>query len=557
MISIPVEPHEMSEYFRAPWSPPPTPTSWTGTRLGEHGMPVFEKHPFVCGGRSLKTLKASQEIWERVLGSMDGFPQLENRDLDMEGIQVWKPLHLRPPPAMNKLTFIRASLTPLPLPDYDEYEALRGSASSMMAEETEEGRFHEEPLDVGHGVAVLEESKQPADERRRIYILGVGNIGRLYAMCLAKNTPRPPITLVVHRRALLEHWVSRPGIELTRHDGRVEKTADPFDVEWWTDARPDHGPVAEPAGAGGRIIANLIVATKAADALPQVDRLRRYLDGGSAVAFTQNGMCPLWPPLGDAYVRARFTSTSTSTSDTAAEEEEKGGGDGGGGTTLGAPGWMACVNTHGVTSSQQGGRPFASTHASPGGALVGPVLLPAPDGGSSRGAAGETAQMRYLAGQIADAPGLAARRVSRRELWLAQLEKLVVNAVINPLTAVLRCRNGELFLDRDDRDSLAGVIDALLDEASRTLTALIRDPSSGEILAEETPGGGDSRGRASAADLQHALERFSFERLRRMVLDVGVKVADNTSSMLQDIRAGKQTEIGDFNGWLVETANSG
>ncbi len=39
-----------------------------------------------------------------------------------------------------------------------------------------------------------------------------------------------------------------------------------------------------------------------------------------------------------------------------------------------------------------------------------------------------------------------------------------------------------------------------------------------------------------------------------MLLRVGDKVKDNISSMLQDILAGKQTEVREFNGWFVETA---
>ncbi|KAI1423852.1 ketoisovalerate reductase [Xylaria sp. FL1777] len=351
-------------------------------------------------------------------------------------------------------------------------------------------------------------------ENRRIYILGVGNIGRLYAMCLSKHANSPPITLVVHRRSLLERWAADPGIELTRH-GQARRSAD-FDIEWWTEeaAAPCGGRVAEVAG--GRDLGNLVVATKASDAVPQVDRVRRYLGRGSTVAFAQNGMCKLWPPAGDAYVRARFP-------------------DGAG------PNWIACVTTHGVTS--QG--PFRSTHASPADALVGPVMV-------SSGADGGGYLMRLLA----DAPDLEARVVSRKGLWVAQLEKLVVNAVINPLTAVLRCKNGELFVDGDD--ALPAAIDRLLNEASVTLGALISDSRSDGILLSESAGkgamSGDSTAESLSASREQLLERFSFPRLRAMVLDVGAKVGANTSSMLQDMNAGKPTEIDDFNGWLVDTA---
>ncbi|PHH68467.1 hypothetical protein CDD83_6085 [Cordyceps sp. RAO-2017] len=34
----------------------------------------------------------------------------------------------------------------------------------------------------------------------------------------------------------------------------------------------------------------------------------------------------------------------------------------------------------------------------------------------------------------------------------------------------------------------------------------------------------------------------------------GARVAANSSSMLQDVRAGRPTEVRDFNGWLVDTA---
>lgn len=360
------------------------------------------------------------------------------------------------------------------------------------------------------------------DDRRRIYILGVGNIGRLYAMSLSKLANSPPITLVVHRRELLEHWAADPGIELTR-DGLTYRNTN-FDIEWWTDTAPLEGPAVEVAA--GRNIGNLIIATKASDAMPQVDRVRRYLGSHSTVAFAQNGICKLWPPLGNAYVQARFPDGTS-------------------------PNWIVCVTTHGVTSEG----PFKSTHASPAGALVGPVMSSGGDrtGRDDDGAGMETG---YLMRQIADAPDLDARLVSRKELWVAQLEKLVVNATINPLTAVLRCQNGELLVARDDDLSL--VIDRLLDEAAKVLGALILDAKSEEILlsefAQQGPVSNDSAVEYLANSQKQLLERFSFPRLRNMFLDVGERVSANTSSMLQDVRSGKATEIDDFNGWLVDTA---
>ncbi|KAK8849120.1 6-phosphogluconate dehydrogenase C-terminal domain-like protein [Apiospora arundinis] len=357
------------------------------------------------------------------------------------------------------------------------------------------------------------DAEAPDARRRRIFILGVGNLGRLLASSLFQfqktKTQLPRITLVVHRRELLEQWHVRPGIVMTR-GGEREMSCFDVDVEWWTEERPQRGPVREPGGGLG--ISNLIVATKAKDALPQVDRFSRYLAPESTVAFTQNGMCPMWPPQGADYVARRWPE-----------------GDG--------PNWIACVTTHGVTSV----KPFQSVHASQGSISVGSVLLnnrqqqqqqPGDSGGDSPAA--------YLINQLTHAPHLDGKAVSRGELWILQLEKLVVNSVINPLTAILHCKNGAIFADA----TLTRIIYQLIREASRVLQALVSNESiSREILEGEEY---DSNALL--------LERFSFDRLRAMVLDVGHKVRDNTSSMLQDVRAGRPTEIHAFNGWLVETA---
>ncbi|KAF2994560.1 hypothetical protein E8E14_002978 [Neopestalotiopsis sp. 37M] len=365
--------------------------------------------------------------------------------------------------------------------------------------------------DNGHNQQ--QNSSADVSPQRRIYVLGLGNLGRLFASNLRKLSSPPPITLILHRKALLEHWVSSPGIEITRA-GQVENFTD-FDVEWWTEERPSTGPVVE--ATAGTSISNLIVATKASDALPQVDRLRKYLDNTSTVAFTQNGMCKLWPPLGSTYKNHRFPDQKQ-------------------------PNWLACVTTHGVVSSA----PFKSIHASVASAVIGPVSLNTRSGDKSGS----------LIEAFVNGPDLFAKEAARSELWVLQLEKLVVNAVINPLTAVLRCKNGELFVPRDD--ALPLIIDRLIEEASQVLRALISHPSSTDILNEVAAHSKHDEDDSVELSLHDAkdqlLARFAFEKLHRMVHEVGHKVRENTSSMLQDVRAGKRTEVQDFNGWLVDTA---
>ncbi|KAK3334037.1 ketopantoate reductase PanE/ApbA C terminal-domain-containing protein [Cercophora scortea] len=343
------------------------------------------------------------------------------------------------------------------------------------------------------------------DSSSRIYILGIGNLGRLYATSLAERA-EAPITLVFHRKSMLEQWMADPGIEITRHGIRQKTSA--FDVEWWTEEKPDVGPVREICD--GRHVSNLIVATKAPDALPQTDRIRRYLNASSTVAFVQNGMSKLWPPYGAEYSSGRFPSSQH-------------------------PNWIVCVTTHGVTSLG----PFRSIHASPADVSMGPVLL------NPR----TVTKSEYLMDEIVKARQLAAKRHPPSTLWVLQLEKLVVNSIINPLTALLRCKNGLLF--SQPGGNAERVMELLLAEASQVLQALVQDDSSYEMV-----GAMDSS--ADPHDVnkirQALLERFSTQRLRAMLRHVGEKVKDNTSSMLQDVTSGKQTEVREFNGWLVDTA---
>ncbi|CRJ91620.1 hypothetical protein BN1708_009355 [Verticillium longisporum] len=341
-----------------------------------------------------------------------------------------------------------------------------------------------------------------SEKTRRIFVLGVGNLGVLFATSLAKLAPRPPITLVVHRKELLEQWASDPSLKISRNGVSERMTG--FDIEWWTDQKPDHGVVKHVADGGA--IPNLVVTTKASAALPEIDRLRRYLDEDSVVAFAQNGMCKLWPPHGHAYNSHRYASRPP-------------------------PSWLACVTTHGVTSR---GR-YTSEHASVADLKIGSVLS-GPRGGPSS---------TYLAEQLARAPFLHGQQVLRADLWTLQLEKLVVNCIINPLTALLRCKNGYLF--EKPEGPLMRLIDVLLAEASAVLQQVIQHPSSDAILD-------DAQNTTSVNDRQMLLERFSQTQLKQMLLVVGHKVRDNTSSMLQDVRAGRQTEIQDFNGWLVDMA---
>ncbi len=354
------------------------------------------------------------------------------------------------------------------------------------------------------------------DAQRRLYILGLGNLGRMYALYIRSRANPPPVTLIVHRKELLAQWHESNGIEITTNQGQVHTLKD-FDVEWWTEDKPpppETGPGTAPPpvreAADGGTIHNLLVTTKAQVALPEVDRMRRYLGAPTSVAFAQNGMSKLWPPHGAAYMAARFPL-----------------GDGF------HP--LLCVTNHGLYSTG----PFRSVFASPADAHLGSVLL--------QNAAAAPPSAAYLTAQVTSTPALAARAVSSLDVWVLQLEKLVLNTCINPLTAILRCKTAGLFAAPDGIP--AQVMDRMLASTSRILQGLVADPSNAAILAT------DAQGRSVAALRAELTARFAQPRLRDMLHRGGRRVQDNKSSMLQDVEAGKPTtEIRDFNGWLVDMA---
>ncbi|WP_070120204.1 2-dehydropantoate 2-reductase [Bacillus marinisedimentorum] len=105
--------------------------------------------------------------------------------------------------------------------------------------------------------------------------------------------------------------------------------------------------------------------------------------------------------------------------------------------------------------------------------------------------------------------------VAVEEDWYVMLaEKLMINAVINPLTALYRVRNGALLKNSHFRTTM----DALFEEAFQV------------------------------ADLPDK------ERIREKVIAVCSQTASNTSSMFNDILHHRKTEIDAISGYVLERA---
>jgi 2-dehydropantoate 2-reductase len=308
----------------------------------------------------------------------------------------------------------------------------------------------------------------------RIHVLGLGNLGRLFAHELAIQPSPPPITLLLHRESLREEWeTAGRKIEITTEG--VASSSWNYDVEF----------VSQQHGQEG-VIEKLIVATKALNTVKALLSIKHRLSYKSTVLFTQNGMGTI-----EEVTNALFPNPAS------------------------RPHYLASVTSHGVYTLG----PFRSVHVGLANVAIGRATL------SGQAESRNSSKSKYLIDRIVNSPGLAAREVNPRELTHLQLEKLAINAMINPLTAIFDCKNGELF----SRSSILHLMRLLLAEASQVIQSL-----------------------PELCDDPETASRFSTQNLEKIVLDVANKTAQNTSSMLQDRRAGRATEIDYINGYIVK-----
>lgn len=187
------------------------------------------------------------------------------------------------------------------------------------------------------------------------------------------------------------------------------------------------------------------------------------------------------------------------------------------------PNYLAGIFNHGVYATST----FSSVHAGIADAVIGPVVS-SPSLPSSTGKpVPDTSTPSTLAHLISSCPNLSTTLIPASALLPAQLQKLTINAVINPLTLLFSCKNGKLFSDTE----IIPLIDRLVAEISNIILAILADQAAPPTPTTTTP-----------------------SHLRTLVYAVGAKTAENTSSMRQDRLAGRVTEIDYINGYLVGQA---
>ncbi|KAL2853906.1 ketopantoate reductase PanE/ApbA C terminal-domain-containing protein [Aspergillus pseudoustus] len=323
------------------------------------------------------------------------------------------------------------------------------------------------------------------DNRRlsgRIHVLGVGNVGTFVAHSLKSRPSPPPITLMLHNSLMFSNWLSRKKCLAINMNGLDDIKTD-FDVNVFHNAKWR-------SVDNNEEIECLIVTVKAPMTPMALEGVRHRLTPDSTVLFLQNGMGVI-----DEVNETVFPDPSQ------------------------RPHYMVGITSHGLAQRED---TFHVSHNGVGTTIIGPVL---PQHSGSKDTEPDWApSTKYLLRTLTLTPPLVAVAEPPTSLLMHQLEKLAMNSIINPLTVLMDCHNGELLYNF----SVTRLMRLLLYEISEVICSL---PELQGIPGIES--------------------RFSPERLRGMATQLMHKTAKNTSSMLQDVRGRKATEIEYLNGYIV------
>ncbi|KAJ1977520.1 2-dehydropantoate 2-reductase (Ketopantoate reductase) (KPA reductase) (KPR) [Dimargaris verticillata] len=323
----------------------------------------------------------------------------------------------------------------------------------------------------------------------RVHVLGVGAIGTLMASYLRQRFPALPLTLVLRNQAAADRWnAAHQTLALGQHtsvQGPLPvTTATPPQVHWRLATGIDAETLTDSSSATSPI-ACLVVTTKAYQTRAALAPLRARLDSHSVVVLLQNGL-----GVREELEKALFDRPAT------------------------RPQFILATTTHGCYATAS----YRAVHAGFGGLWF--AVVPSSNAPSLRAQA------------VADLL-LALPLQPHAEPWpqfqIRLLTKLAVNACINPITALHRCRNGALISHPKHRIT----IDHLCQETSTIITRYLLEHQ----MANAT------------SDLA-----FSPQELCQHVVEVCQTTAKNKSSMYQDVLHQRPTEIDYINGWLVRQA---
>ena len=136
-------------------------------------------------------------------------------------------------------------------------------------------------------------------------------------------------------------------------------------------------------------------------------------------------------------------------------------------------------------------------------------------------------------GQLWDKSGLHCTSIASKEMNVLLWQKLAANCVINPLTAIYNCPNGELLME----PSVPEMMHDVLDELSHVAKQLV-------VTDHDDDDDDDDD------------DKLSTQALTMFVRQVIHDTASNKSSMWQDVLHKRRTEVDHLNGYVVAKGRS-
>lgn len=427
------------------------------------------------------------------------------------------------------------------------YVFVLSSKSCTPVNETRHGRFHHQ----AHATARSVEFNRDM----RFHVLGLGPVGQLFAFHFRRSlSPKHSITLMFKTSPLAKNMLGRP--ILVERDSVLSKVSG-FDTEAshqlyhdledkYSEAERAQFELETVAGTGHRNelllpssippsaitefdnerakshIDSLIVCCKAQSTHSAIKRLERRLSRESTVVLFQNGNLSVY----DQLVKTLFKDEET------------------------RPNFILVSNTHGAWLKRP---PFHIVHAGIGKIRFGIVPNGTRDFEKSYYAETgkrtlnlddiaetdrdpEVARYRSLRNTVAVLQGLSDLYATWEPFSNIQVhlrQKLVVNCVVNPITAIIGCRNGYLY----DNHSATRIARQICNEAETVFRK--------ELIA-------NSDSSQEQIDLpKELLAKNLLNEVRQVIRATG----PNMSSMLVDLKKGNMiTEIDFLNGHLQELA---
>jgi 2-dehydropantoate 2-reductase len=322
----------------------------------------------------------------------------------------------------------------------------------------------------------------------QIHILGLGSIGTFAAHTLAEIPQRPAVNLLLHRPSLLDGYIqSEQKLTLTTREGQS---------------------IAH-AGYGSEVLRESEWYTIDPHAYaPDVAGIQEYAQSPIDDTITNLIVCvksiqtvsalrPLLP-------RLSRTSNILFLQNGAGMIEDAN-------THLWPnprtrPNYITGVISHGITLNKS----FDITHTGPASTAIGPV--PREDDDVSQPSS-------HMLDALPLAPRLNCKKYDWPTIFCTQLEKLACNAFSNPLCALADAPTSYLF------------------NIPETLRTLMQEISSIILALPELQG------------VQGVEERFSAKALEKTVMDIVERNKAGTTSMVWDMRRGRETEVRYINGY--------